>query len=311
MRWFKHVSNARLDAGILQMSARLSRPGNKRSNFHLVYATFFQVLELICQYQIAKDDFSCTLPIAVWCRELRVSPEFLRMFAGCSAEILRMNWEFTADTVRVSHPKLLKYRDEYSRKSGHTPDSPVAMSATEYRCKRIEEEIPIAPFAESNISPPAASPFDLFENSLADTELSAQRISNNGHGGKAAERSAAASRLLDLWNRTAGLPNHSRSPESHLKQIGICLSKWTEKEIGISIERYAIWCLNADRKYRDAYHWSCAQFVRWQQGANIERLSADAWEQCCIAWAQPQRPELNARRKALIRALDAQPATKQ
>jgi Txe/YoeB family toxin of Txe-Axe toxin-antitoxin module len=66
---------------------------------------------------------TASLPWSKWQTTLKGKREKLRSFLVFLENHGRINLEETGEILRISFPKLLKYRDEYARKSGQEPDT--------------------------------------------------------------------------------------------------------------------------------------------------------------------------------------------
>lgn len=113
MKWFKHQCNARDDEGLIQVRAEFGMAG---------YGRYFAMLEAVAG-RSRNDCFELTLPTREWCSILDMRPGQLRVFLEKCAELGLNSYSTRKELVTIGVPKLAKYRDEYSRKSGHTPDN--------------------------------------------------------------------------------------------------------------------------------------------------------------------------------------------
>lgn len=127
MRWFKHMSDLSRDEDVC---AYLEAAGRDRV---AAYGFLMLLMEAVaCRMKVIEGDLVCsaTYPITEWGRITyshtnRVN-KYLRL---CEV----MGWvivEYEGSMCKVSIPKMVQWRDEYSRKSGHPPDK-VAQSRTE------------------------------------------------------------------------------------------------------------------------------------------------------------------------------------
>lgn len=91
------------------------------AEFGLVgYARWWKILEIIARQMKAKTDVpSVTYSWAKWESYLLAKRKLLVSYLLASQKLGLINFEANGELVRISAPKLLKYRDEYARKSGH------------------------------------------------------------------------------------------------------------------------------------------------------------------------------------------------
>lgn len=118
MRWFKHLSEASDDEFIQALEACFGWEG---------YGRWWKLCEAIGR-RMKKDEqrASASLPVSTWCGILKAKRKQLEMFLGYLEIHGRIIRQSTGDILEITMPKLLKFRDEYARKSGHdakaTPD---------------------------------------------------------------------------------------------------------------------------------------------------------------------------------------------
>jgi hypothetical protein len=119
MRWLKHLTTAKDDEKIALL---ISECG------HAAYGLWWMVLELVGREMDTKSGkCSLTYPASKWAAELYLRPQDVRsklsaigLDRGAGA-LLKLSWDGSKITAEI--PNLLKYRDEYSRKSGQSPDT--------------------------------------------------------------------------------------------------------------------------------------------------------------------------------------------
>lgn len=115
MRWIKHLAKAHNDPAV---SGILENCGP------VVYGIWWLMLEEIA---ISLDDKTPD-PVVIhsakkWAQICYCDPRVWTKSAQCLNNVGLILSEPCLDRVKISVPKLLKYRDEYQKKSGHTPDS--------------------------------------------------------------------------------------------------------------------------------------------------------------------------------------------
>lgn len=126
MRWIKHLTCARQDEKIV---ALISDCG------HTACAVWWMVLEIVAgQMDPKSPKCSLTYPVSRWATELQLRPQHVKMRLeqlavdrGVGA-LLRLSWSGVGGKegnsyATVEIPNILKYRDEYSKKSGQSTDS--------------------------------------------------------------------------------------------------------------------------------------------------------------------------------------------
>lgn len=159
MRWFKHLSLAHEDEGLSGILEELGVDGSR------AYGIYWLILERVAS---TMDGKSNAVPYAVhslkkWAEICHCSTRIFRAvldkFSASSLVLYKVFPETSGERIQISVPKLLKYRDEYSKKSGHSP--PI---------EQIEIEI------ESTHSPlpPSSSALAVFDPPLV------ERASTNG-----------------------------------------------------------------------------------------------------------------------------------
>jgi len=121
MRWFKHMTNSRNDEKLAELLATHGLEG---------YAFWWLLLEVIGAAVEKDHGPELTYPITQWALALHSHPNRVRKYlvalgseAGSGGCSLLVADNLPDGRIRVQIPNLLKYRDEYSRKSGHSPDS--------------------------------------------------------------------------------------------------------------------------------------------------------------------------------------------
>lgn len=138
MRWFKHLAMAHDDEGLSAVVEELGIMGSQ------AYGIYWYLLEAVA----APMEKNCPLPQLThsdvkWASICHCSVRVFRRIADRLAEEKLIESESTGDRRRITVRKLLKYRDEYSNRSGQTPDKVCPRADTEQIQNR--EEPPIVP----------------------------------------------------------------------------------------------------------------------------------------------------------------------
>lgn len=87
------------------------------------YARWWKLLEIIAKQMDGTDKCSAEYSWVKWQSFLKGKRNKLETFLEHSQNKLKINLEQNGNILKISCPKLLELRDEYSRKSGHTPDT--------------------------------------------------------------------------------------------------------------------------------------------------------------------------------------------
>lgn len=112
MRWLKHLTNARNSEDLVIVRNEFGMAGIGR---------WWTLCEVVGE-KSKNDCFELTLTVAQWCSELSTNRQQLIRFLAALEELRLCSWVADRSLIRVAMPKLAKFRDEYARKSGHTPD---------------------------------------------------------------------------------------------------------------------------------------------------------------------------------------------
>ena len=113
MKWFKHFTDASDDEFIAGLENKFGLAG---------YARWWKLLEAVGA-QFKKDGRPvAAYPWPVWQAKLKGKRKKLETFLVHLENKHRINQKLTGNILEIKIPKLLQIRDEYSKKSGHTPD---------------------------------------------------------------------------------------------------------------------------------------------------------------------------------------------
>lgn len=115
MRWVKHMTASHTDEKLCAVLDELGLEG---------YGFWWMLVEIVAgQINPKESKCSVTYSLPQWSRHLYCHHNKVSKYLGN----LHSNGLVTAETVegkvRVTIPNLLKYRDEYTRKSGQSPDN--------------------------------------------------------------------------------------------------------------------------------------------------------------------------------------------
>ena len=117
MRWFKHLSNASDDERLSEIMDLFGAEG---------YGVYWIILEKIAFLMDKSPKTSARYSVKKWSKFCGKSPKVFRKFLETFEKLSLFNIEIcenNSDFLIIDCPNLLKYRDEYSKKSGQTPDN--------------------------------------------------------------------------------------------------------------------------------------------------------------------------------------------
>ncbi len=119
MRWFKHLAAARRDE-------RLAAYMDESRNPLEAYGFWFCLLEVVAEHMApGETKCSATYSLPHWARQLychhNLVTTYLGNLGGNGLVIVEYHENTKPKRITVTIPNLLKYRDEYHRKSGQTP----------------------------------------------------------------------------------------------------------------------------------------------------------------------------------------------
>lgn len=115
MKWFRHMTVSHEDSKISRLLDLSGLAG---------YGAWWLILEIVAG-EMGKDDLKCSAEHSLtrWSHLMYCHPNQVKSYLGSMQSAGLVEIECIEDRYRVSVPNLLKYRDEYSRKSGHAPES--------------------------------------------------------------------------------------------------------------------------------------------------------------------------------------------
>ena len=116
MRWFKHLTAAADDEKIAELIDRHGAEG---------YGIYWMILEKIAFLMDGSNKTFARYSIKKWSKFCGKSPKVFRNFLETFEKLSLFYSEISgkdSDFLIIDCPNLLKYRDEYSKKSRQTPD---------------------------------------------------------------------------------------------------------------------------------------------------------------------------------------------
>jgi uncharacterized phage protein (TIGR02220 family) len=130
MKWFKHDTDCYLSEGLCAFQEKTGWEG---------YGRWFRLLEIVAAKMDKSDRHSATYSDRYWQKQLGFyHRRSLIHWLEIAVNLLRISFECKDNLITIYIPNLLKKRDEYSKKSGQTPDN-VPPKIEEVRNKIKEE----------------------------------------------------------------------------------------------------------------------------------------------------------------------------
>lgn len=116
MRWFKHLCQTRSDERIAKFFDKCGWEG---------YGVYWGVLEIIASLMCKENGWKTevTYPLTKWVSMLTLHRTKLSKYLLCAEQQGLLAINYSGDTLSVNCPNLLKYKDEYAKKSRHCPDN--------------------------------------------------------------------------------------------------------------------------------------------------------------------------------------------
>jgi hypothetical protein len=115
MRWVKHMTQTCQDEKISRLISEYGHAG---------YGLWWMVVETVAsRLEKGSTNPSVTYPVSKWAHLLSLRGSLVRSSLSKLEVTHLVTVEWTGSEITVTIPNLLKYRDEYQRKSGHSPDS--------------------------------------------------------------------------------------------------------------------------------------------------------------------------------------------
>jgi hypothetical protein len=143
MRWYKHQTRSHNDEKLEEIMHQFGLEG---------YGFWWLLLELVGAEMDTSDKCELSYPLKAWARKLHCTPRKTTMFFSVFSEKTLILMEYDninfIGKLKIKIPNLLKFRDEYSKKSGVTPDKPGKKSGAKIEIeieKEIEKESKIIP----------------------------------------------------------------------------------------------------------------------------------------------------------------------
>lgn len=113
MRWIKHMTASRQDEKVARLMSEYGPYG---------YGLWWMVLEVVAARIEGNSHPAVTYPVSTWSHLLSLRGSHVRQAIAKLAVTHLVTAEWSGNELTVTIPNLLKYRDEYSKKSRHSPD---------------------------------------------------------------------------------------------------------------------------------------------------------------------------------------------
>ncbi len=140
MRWFKHMTQTRTDERISSFIDKCGMEG---------YGAYWAILETIAFVMDKSDRCEVIYPLSKWSSTLGLHFNKVRWLLDELSINGLLIVDRVGDKVSIKVPNLTKYRDEYSQKSGQTPDecrdklrSKIEIQNTETETEKNIKELP-------------------------------------------------------------------------------------------------------------------------------------------------------------------------
>lgn len=172
MKWLKHQTATVDDERIARLIGDGGEAGRAR------YGTFWLVMEIIAsQMEGSNPSCSVSYPTSVWARKLFTRGSLVFSTLSTLAVTGVVTVERDGNDIRVTNCNLLKYRDEYSRKSGVTPENVPARTEGDKEGEK-EERKPAAPTAGFSPEDLTAAAWDVARAVIQKTGLTSKWITD-------------------------------------------------------------------------------------------------------------------------------------
>jgi len=174
MKWFRHMSDASDDEFIASLEAEFGDSG---------YAWWWKTLEKISRNMDGTNRHHAEYPIDHWMAFLRIKRrKNLEKFLEFCEKNQKFSYEFSGNILKIGCLKLLELKDEYSKKSGQTPDRcpdklPSQKKNTEEDTEQEKKERLLTESSGSQASP-------------SDTTTPSERVEYQ--------------KIVEVWNQTCG-----------------------------------------------------------------------------------------------------------
>ena len=155
MKWFKHMTGSHTDE---KLAGYLSDTGLEG------YGFWWLLMEVVAA-QCVDDKCSVTYSLPHWSRLLYSHHHRVSKYLGKLGVTGIVTVEYIEGNIRVTIPNLLKYRDEYSQKSGQNREKVGSKKEKEKEKEEADKEKPLKPLSPDKPDDPRDTiPYkDVFE----------------------------------------------------------------------------------------------------------------------------------------------------
>ncbi len=135
MKWFKHMTDAQDDEFIAELESQyrgFDGPGR-----------WWRLLEIIGKHVDQTGKCEAIYSVSQWCQKLKVTRSGLLKFTNLVVIWGKVETKTIDTRMLIRCPKLLEIRDEYTRKSGQSPDKlqPETEAKTNLRNNKKEKSV--------------------------------------------------------------------------------------------------------------------------------------------------------------------------
>ena len=129
MKWFKHLSNSRTDEKLVALLYEAGMEG---------YGFWWMIVEIVAEQMDSSGKCHATYSLPQWSHMLYSHHNKVSKVLSKLGVIGLVNLEYPDRKIKVTIPNILKFRDEYSKKSGQSPDN---LRSKKEKEKEKEKEI--------------------------------------------------------------------------------------------------------------------------------------------------------------------------
>lgn len=144
MKWFKHHSGARrnLDEVMDDLGP------------HFGYACYFMLTEFLADLWDGHSEPVFRISRLRVANELRTKPSRVEFILNSFRTHSQLQFSSDGNILTISHPKLKEIKDEYTRKSGHAPDTVLTVEEDKETDKEEDKETDSAELENSSLRGP-------------------------------------------------------------------------------------------------------------------------------------------------------------
>lgn len=274
MRWLKHLANSWNDERVAALIGKGGKDGLA------LYGAYWRVQEILAA-QMDGSDPSCAVQYSVsrWSVLMSVRGSHVSHYLGQLAQKGLVTVDWIGTDIRVTNRKLLKYRDEYSRKSGHEQER-VRKRTEQIESRGREKEI--TTHAEMSSAPSAASPAVV----IPTPQLQPQEVGPSVRAGASALPDSVDARILC---EQVGIFKIREQEAMHRCFLAFCGSS------GMSVETAMERMISRWREYQQS-----APQLEWQWGSAHSFFMSGKWDQP-DSWPRGKQAQLEAQYEQFLK----------